>query len=420
MQNTFPLDDAFRKYIRLLLRHHYLLCSDRSEDFEMDGVEGLLSDSWERLSDAQQQEARGISSDLNWLRRGFTPPPKGKKSEEVTASDRQRFQTVVEAGEHVEVLRATRDCVSVLPAGLIAIARSRSYLSLDLPELAEPFLLATVDLSADRSESSRAAFVMLIHVNPAAAFAKAEEVIATPEKYPPVVVAFATKFFLDFAGGAVAMHELATNLLASEKRLEDEPTEKQDRIHFYSLGGSILSSLRMLDEGRRFFERGLELDPENAELLGLLGESLYYIDRSKAVNLFERAVAARTTLDRPYLRIAQISLQSKDYQKANVYAARAVDTARDNLSLAAALEIMAICLNQLGVGDRVVLALFERANMLAPSIPTLAYNLDTFKKYVATKTAPREWETEDQPQSFRTGDRWRNVANSEQFAFSQS
>ena len=365
-------DRNFRAYLQARLRHHALLSGGKDNDVQVEVIEDRMSALWPKLDEAQQREIRGISSDLNWLHRGYTPPPKGRRKEDVTRRDVEECQRLNEAAHedkdaHLPLLHALRACAPALDNGLVALCRARSYVGMELPELSEPFLKAAIDLAGQHSEPCRAAFVMLVHISPAAAFQKAVDVTQAPGKYPPVVVAYSIQYFVEFLGGdpvAVSRDKLAEELHKAAERLDDEPTPHVDRVTFYSLAGALLMSFGFVDDGIRYLEEGLKLEPENAELLGWLGEAVYDRDRKRGVELFKRSILGRTRLVRPWLHLANHFLVERDFERAKAYAAHAADMARDNFSLAYALEIMGIGMSETGEEDQIALGLLHRATIL--------------------------------------------------------
>src|SRR5437879_1996397 len=81
------LDEPYRRYTQLLLRHHHLLSEGKEAAAETEVVEEEMTRLWERLAEAQRRSLSGLGSDLNWIRRGCRPPPKGRRPEEVAPQD---------------------------------------------------------------------------------------------------------------------------------------------------------------------------------------------------------------------------------------------------------------------------------------------------------------------------------------------
>lgn len=410
MNEKFPSSLHFDAYAMALLRHHDLLSAPEEDSIRIEAIEDQMSALWGKLDENQKKEIRGISSDLNWLPRSCLPPPKGRGATDVKATELADHLALNERGDFLPLLRATRICAPALPNGFVALARARCYFNLGWPELAEPFLKASVDLNPDRSQASRSSFILLIHVSPSGAFDKASEVIASPQKYPPVVVSVAIQYFLDLLGGdspSYSKFDLAEKLLGAEKSLEDEPTPDDDRVFFYSLGGSQLLSFGFPNDGIRFLEAGLKLEPANADLQGWLGEALYARDRVIPVEVFQSATAGGTTLVRPYLFLAHHYLTGRDFVRSNSYATRAADMAREDLSRAAALEVMAITLSELGSDSKVVLGLLRQAARLAPGIERITMNLRSFESRIQKLSPVTPWDTESYETGFDTRSHWR-------------
>ncbi len=407
---AFVKDRNFRAYVRVLVRRHQLLAEGKEDSDYAELLEGRMSELWERLDDTQRQEMRGISSDLNWLRRGYLPAPKGRRKEDISKAETDEFLKLLEAWDILPLLHSMRACAPALNQGVVAMARARCYLSLGLDEVSEPFLKATIDLAQNRSEAARSAFVMLIHVSPAGAFQKATEVIASPDKYPPVIVAFAIQFFLEFVGEEVppaSRNELVKKMLAAATRLDDEPTPREDQVLFFSLVGAQLMAFGLVDDSIKFLEQGLQLEPENADLLAWLGEALYNKDRTKAVELLNQSISSGTKLVRPYLHLANHFLVGGDFVLAQAYAAHAADRARDSFSLGVALEIMAISLSEQRAPHDLVLGLLRRAAKLAPDNKRIEFNLAAFEKFVQSKSVPATWETQENREVSESRERWR-------------
>jgi hypothetical protein len=148
MAEPFAADPNLREYALALLRYHYLLSEGKDSDSEVDLIEDRMSELWDELDETQRDEVRGISSDLNWIRRGYLPPPKGRRKEDITQAELDEFQANKDAGNLLPLLHAVRACAPALDNGLVALLRARCYVGLGLPDVSEPFLKAAADLAA--------------------------------------------------------------------------------------------------------------------------------------------------------------------------------------------------------------------------------------------------------------------------------
>jgi tetratricopeptide (TPR) repeat protein len=419
MKRELARDENFDAYTGELLRHHYLLSEGKEAIAEAEQAEERLSTLWVKLDDTQRQQLRGVSSDLNWIRRGFVPPPKGRKREDVTPEELREFYRLNENQDYFEMLPALRVCAAAVPPVFVAFVRATCYSHLDLRAVSEPFLRAVIEMGAKENMLSRAAFDMLVHVSPSTAFEQSSRIIASPEKYATISIAQAVTYVIGFLGGdptAFNREYLANVLRQASKRLDEAPMEKEDRIRFLMTVGAQLSSFGHIDEGVGFLEQALKVDPDNAELIGWLGESLYTKDRKRAIQLLKRSIRAGTRLVRPYVYLANNYFAAKNFAQAKYYAAMVVEKARDNFTLGVGLEVMAICLYHEGAPPLVVLDMLRHAYNLAPSIKRIAANLQAFEEFMLRKSKVATWETEEQPVEFETRERW----GSEEFEYSAS
>ena len=205
MENQLAIDADFEAYAVALLRHHYLIAEGKEDDPEAERTEELLSDLWGKLNDTQRQQLRGLSSDLNWLRRKYAPPPKGRKREDITPEELREFYRLNADQDYLRLLPALRVCAAAVPPVFVAFVRGTCYSRLGLQAAASLFLQAAIDLGGKESILSRAAFDMLVYFSPSDAFDQSNRIIAAPEKYAPISVAQAVTYVIGFLGGDPTM-----------------------------------------------------------------------------------------------------------------------------------------------------------------------------------------------------------------------
>lgn len=402
MPTSIAIDETYRAYALLLLRRHHLLLRGQEESDEAEQIESRLSDLWEKLDEPQRRSLRGISSDLNWVRRRGLPAPKGRRPEDVSEKDLIERTRLDEAQDWHSLLDKLRDCSPLEPPADLAYWRAKCYDMLRLPQVAAPFVDLAVELARGNSRRGRVAFEALRQLDPAMAFERASSVIASSGDYPPVVVAISIGFVIDFLGNNVSAFDvsaLADQLREARSRLDVEPTPDEERVWFCMVAGNELHSFGFVKEAQELFEQGLALDPENGLLLGGLGEVLYENDRSRAVSLLQKAILAGMRLVRPYLHLAQHHLVNHEYHLAKGYATQAAELARDNNARGLAFDIMAISSSELGTDDQVVLNLLREAAKLVPNSERIASNLATFEKRVRDRS-PASWMLDEDPAVF--------------------
>jgi hypothetical protein len=134
------INDAFREYADLQLRHHQLLAQAMEDAPETSAIEDRMEDLWETLDEFQRRDLAGMGSDLNWVRRGLKPPPNGRKTPgEVSANEQQDLAAAIDSKDWHKVLHYLRLCAPAVPPASLAQARGRAYQAVGLPAYASVF-----------------------------------------------------------------------------------------------------------------------------------------------------------------------------------------------------------------------------------------------------------------------------------------
>ena len=131
------VDNNYREYAVLLLRHHELLTEGKEADAEP--VEDQMTDLWEALDDGQRRSLKGVGSDLAWVRRGGAVTSRGPKAIDVTEMDRLRLSKAEGVNDWHAILHHLRVCAPVLSPGEIALSRATAYAGIGLPTLGQVF-----------------------------------------------------------------------------------------------------------------------------------------------------------------------------------------------------------------------------------------------------------------------------------------
>src|SRR4051794_20294640 len=129
------VDATYREYADLQLRRHYLLAGGKADDPQVEETENRLSELWEKLDEAQRLSLNGMSSDLNWVRRGGTLPPKGTTQKDVTPQMRAELEAVIAREDWHELLHQMRLCAPALRPECLAHNRGLCYRDLRFPQL---------------------------------------------------------------------------------------------------------------------------------------------------------------------------------------------------------------------------------------------------------------------------------------------
>src|SRR5271154_2569800 len=122
------IDAGFREYAELELRCHYLVLEGKENDPETLAAEDRMTFLWEILDATQRYTLRGMGSDLNWVRRKFEAPPKGRKlPAEVSDLEQQELVAAINSKTWYKVLHYLRLCAPVFPVVVLSYLRGRIY-----------------------------------------------------------------------------------------------------------------------------------------------------------------------------------------------------------------------------------------------------------------------------------------------------
>lgn len=139
------IDAAYREYAEKHVRRHFLLIDGKADGDEAVEIEERLAVLWDALDDTQRRSLNGMASDLNWLRRRGTPPPKGRTASEVTEVDLHDLQAAQDAQDWRAILHYLRVCAPTIPHDILADRRATCYRSIGFPEIAAAFADLTVE-----------------------------------------------------------------------------------------------------------------------------------------------------------------------------------------------------------------------------------------------------------------------------------
>lgn len=130
------IDLRFRNYVELQLRRHALLARGVEDGPEIAEVEDRLEEIWDRLDETQRQGVKGIGSDLNWVRRNGSAPPRGRSAETVTEAELASLADAESRRDWPAVLHYLRECAPVLSTEELARRRVAAYSGAGLGECA--------------------------------------------------------------------------------------------------------------------------------------------------------------------------------------------------------------------------------------------------------------------------------------------
>jgi tetratricopeptide (TPR) repeat protein len=394
------IDDTFREYAAWELRRHTLTVAGQEDADETVAAEDRMEKVWELLDDNQKRSLKGIGSDLAWVRRDGTAPPRGPKApDDVGPAEQEGLVAAIGRKDWHLILHYLRLCAPLIPAPAIAQLRGHAYEALGLPAYASVFFEKASDWDAANTDAGAFALSAIERTDPERAHRRAQTIIGHPLHFPPAVVALAAMMVLRRSdGGTGAMDPQRFSKLFSDvvQRLQLEPSEEARAMAFQavSTGFEIIGDLAA---ARNCLENGLRLSPKNDMLLAASG-AWYYThgaatERQRTVELFENLARRDGPSILPYFFLAHYHLLNHEFGEALEMSRRAWSRAKSDSVKAQLLEWQAICQTEIGYPPEVVRPLFEKAMSLDPSNPRIAKNLATFD--ASTDTKEPAWSVED-------------------------
>ncbi len=347
------IDEAFREYAKLELRCHLILSAGQEDSPDLADVEEQMTLLWEKLDEDQRQCLNGMASDLNWIRRHFEPPPKGRKTpNEVSEDDQRELRSAVGVNWH-KFLHFLRLCAPLSSPDMLAVLRARAYTAADMPEIGGIFYEQVIKLAPGSSDLGLEALTHIKAANPERLSELAEEIVSSPLRYAPAMVAIAVQELLNRYDLDVPTTDRDRYLVLLNdvfSRLPFEPPGP-DKMLVYREMAFAYSLLRDEVKGHACIEEALKIAPENEDLRILKGMSLYESDTDEAVAIFQDLTQKKTDDVHPYLFLAHYHLTRKNFGLSLEMSRNAWSKTADNLVRARLLEWQTISLEQAATLD---------------------------------------------------------------------
>ena len=190
--HTPTIDDTYRRYADLLLRHSRLLAERGDEDAETEAVEEEMTRLWDHLDAVQRRSLSGLGSDLNWARNGCQLTPRSRRSEDVTSQEFQAIGEAKDRGDWHGVLHHLRVCSPRIPPFGLAGQRALAWRAIGFPQLASVFF----DLASELEPSNGLIAFSSPSVRPHRSILRrpsirARTILDDPFRHPTEVVALA-------------------------------------------------------------------------------------------------------------------------------------------------------------------------------------------------------------------------------------
>ncbi len=289
-----------------------LILAGRDEAEEGDELRDKMLVSWEEMTDQEREVLRGLHRDLHML--------SGDEVLDDDAATMDQFRAAWKAKNYALVLQLLRKQREPhLTADRVAYVRGRTWGELGYREASLAFTTYAADVSPDNGSYAYLALVdamELDHVETALARAEAIEARGDGPIRSFIAAAHAfLRFGLD--DGAARLYERAATLLTRAIAAESArlPTEQLPGLlaQAYVELGICREMLRDAAGALESYSDALKVDPQNDAALTARGLLLMNSDERAAERDFERAVQSMTPLVWPYLYLAPMYLQRKEY-----------------------------------------------------------------------------------------------------------
>jgi hypothetical protein len=133
------IDFAYLEYANRLLQQHRLLADGNESSDETIAVEDEMTKLWEHLDSIQHKSLAGLSSDLNWVRRGGVPAPLGPRADDVSQESLLALDEATRASDWHRLLHLLRVCAPTFRTFDLARFRAETWSKLGQPLIASVF-----------------------------------------------------------------------------------------------------------------------------------------------------------------------------------------------------------------------------------------------------------------------------------------
>jgi tetratricopeptide (TPR) repeat protein len=309
------MDEAFRKYAELQLFRHRLLVGKKANQPETDEIEDELTELWGSLDETQRRSLNGMSSDLNWVRRGGELPPRGRRAEEITEEDRQRLNTAINLDEWHEVLHYLRVCAAILPRDTLALRRGQAYEAIHLPGYARVFFDQSVGFAPVNGSVKATPGLAVSGLDPDRIIRRAETVLEDPKQFPARAVALSTAVMLwrqKSAGLEIDRNRFTNILEEALARVPQENPGAAGRAKAYQYAAAGFEILDQPQKALLALDEGLKANPNDEDLLFGRGLLLYGTNLQEAEESFNRVSEVGTLKVWPSIFLANQGRDAED------------------------------------------------------------------------------------------------------------
>jgi tetratricopeptide (TPR) repeat protein len=387
----------YRAYVRGVRELHQLSVAGQDDSPEAAAIRDATDGPWEALTEVERERAGNLSEDLYSLvepppaAQPMTPEAQAKLNEAIAATSR---------GEWDRALELLRRLPAFLSPDGVSFFRGKIWLDAGDTETAVLFLEHASRLQPDNGSYLTILLYALEKVNPSAAQARARQILLDPDKASPVAVVRAAHVVFDAsrslpqAEATQQFRQLIPVIDRALARMEADTEAGVDRWHcgiavlLLSFCHELLGNTQAAVDA---LTRGLQLDPDNPDLLATRG-ILRYGASPRAVNDLELAIRNGSTEIWPFYFLAQHYLLTGRFEECRRLCERALGMNGSPAVMSEVSEWMAITQAELGFPAELVRASFENAIRFDPSNERAKRNLAAFEAANKPITV-KIWET---------------------------
>jgi tetratricopeptide (TPR) repeat protein len=371
--------------VRGLRELHRLAVVGRQDSPEADAVRDATDVPWQGLTEVEKKRLSGLSEDLYSI-----TDPQPAAQPEMNPQVQARLVDVDEArrrGEWDRALELLRRWASSIEPSVLSYLRGFTWLEAGDPETAALFF---EDASGRQPENGAYLAMLLDSTNrfhPAEAWRRAREILDEPDRYEPIVVAFAADVILDSVPclpQAEAFQLFRRLIPLLEWALDKLEMGDRGEVDLSVLTktcrvlGFCHETLGEDQAALSCYSRGIAADPTNPVLLVYRGVLLYG-ESPRAVKDFEVAIECESPVIWPYFFLAHYSLVGGLFEKCRALSERGLEMEGPDTIKSELAEWLAIAQSELGYPAEVVRESFDRSLRFDPTNERARRNLATFE-----------------------------------------
>ncbi len=385
--------DAYKRYIQFILEVYGLMDQGKFESEDASRLRESVEGVWDELTREERKRLRGLSLDLNGMRE------KERKLEGPIERGRDKLIAAAQLrdrGQYDEALELLRQSEHEIYPPFLSFLRGRIWMELDCLDVATEFLRDAWALDKNNQNLQSMYLQVLRQTNLPEAKKEADKIIATPEKYQVIILAFAIEIesaSIDEGSPSAADQYLKlVPLLESSinRMLFGEPLFMPPVLSMCAVMlADFYEKLHRTSDAEEALTFAMTIDGNSPALYAARGKLRY--PRGEGIRDLLIAIELGIPAVWPYLWVARYYFDKKEYEKCLAICEagalrRTTSRVRSELWQLAAMARASISPSREDVGR-----LFERALKEDASHPRARKNYMIFQSAVEHNSRHFEW-----------------------------